>query len=136
MRADDDEDRFLHANIEEICAYCWSTSTRMRLPHPSLMALDIFTRLSALSDKTDRLAIFIPLAHSRSWSLSRDVCWEIDCTAHLVIVMGTQFYEGREHRYIDYPISEVLQMFGKGRAPRRQDQQGPTDATSDQEPVL
>lgn len=48
---------------------------------------------------------------------SRDVCWEIDFTAHLVIVMGTQFFEGREHRYIDYPISEILQMFGKASRP-------------------
>lgn len=48
---------------------------------------------------------------------SRDVCWELDCTAHLVVVMGTQYYEGREHRYLDYPLSEVLQMFGKALQP-------------------
>ncbi len=48
---------------------------------------------------------------------SREVCWELDCTAHLVIVMGTQYYEGREHRYVDYPLSEVLQMFGKASRP-------------------
>ncbi|KAF3902167.1 hypothetical protein ABW21_db0206227 [Orbilia brochopaga] len=44
---------------------------------------------------------------------TRDVCWELDTTAPLVIVMGTQFFEGREHRYVDYPLNEVLQMFGK-----------------------
>ncbi|KAK3077742.1 hypothetical protein LTS18_009435, partial [Coniosporium uncinatum] len=49
--------------------------------------------------------------------VSRDSCWEVDANAHQVIVMGTQFFEGREHRYIDYPIAEMLQMFGKaGRA--------------------
>ncbi|KAJ6067690.1 uncharacterized protein N7446_004727 [Penicillium canescens] len=48
---------------------------------------------------------------------SRDVCWELDITAHLVIVMNTQFFDGREHRYIDYPISEILQMFGKASRP-------------------
>ena len=31
--------------------------------------------------------------------------------------MGTQFFEGREHRYIDYPISDILQMFGKASRP-------------------
>ncbi|CCH43112.1 pre-mRNA-splicing helicase BRR2 [Wickerhamomyces ciferrii] len=30
----------------------------------------------------------------------------------LVIVLSTQFYEGKEHRYIDYPINEVLEMIG------------------------
>jgi pre-mRNA-splicing helicase BRR2 len=48
---------------------------------------------------------------------SRDVCWELNLTAHLVIIMGTQFFDGREHRYIDYPISEILQMFGKASRP-------------------
>jgi pre-mRNA-splicing helicase BRR2 len=48
---------------------------------------------------------------------SREVCWELDITAHLVIVMNTQFFDGREHRYIDYPISDILQMFGKASRP-------------------
>ncbi|KAF3906765.1 hypothetical protein AA313_de0204902 [Arthrobotrys entomopaga] len=44
---------------------------------------------------------------------TRDVCWELNTTAPLVVVMGTQYFEGREHRYVDYPLNEVLQMFGK-----------------------
>ncbi|KAH3683929.1 hypothetical protein WICPIJ_005129 [Wickerhamomyces pijperi] len=30
----------------------------------------------------------------------------------LVIVLSTQSYEGKEHRYIDYPINELLEMVG------------------------
>ncbi|KAH3680742.1 hypothetical protein WICMUC_000176 [Wickerhamomyces mucosus] len=30
----------------------------------------------------------------------------------LVIVLSTQFYEGKEHRYINYPINELLEMVG------------------------
>lgn len=26
--------------------------------------------------------------------------------------MGVQYYEGKEHRYVDYPITDVLQMMG------------------------
>jgi len=48
---------------------------------------------------------------------SREVCWELPLTAHLVIVMGTQYFDGREHRYIDYQISEVLQMYGRASRP-------------------
>lgn len=33
-------------------------------------------------------------------------------TGNLVIVLSTQFYEGKEHRYIDYPINELLEMIG------------------------
>jgi pre-mRNA-splicing helicase BRR2 len=35
----------------------------------------------------------------------------------MVIVMGVQFYEGKEHRYIDYPVMDVLQMMGKACRP-------------------
>ena len=108
---DGDEDRFLHANIEEIApllnrvnegALAESMSHGIGYYHEALSPSDkrIVSHLYSIG------ALQIMIA-------SRDVCWEIDCTAYLVIVMGTQFFEGREHRYIDYPISEVLQMFGK-----------------------
>lgn len=45
--------------------------------------------------------------------VSREMCWQVQCTASVVIVMGTQFFEGKEHRYVDYPLSEVLEMIGK-----------------------
>ena len=35
----------------------------------------------------------------------------------MVIIMGVQTYEGKEHRYIDYPIVDVLQMMGKACRP-------------------
>jgi pre-mRNA-splicing helicase BRR2 len=44
-------------------------------------------------------------------------CWGIEPTAHCVIIMGTQFYDGREHRHADYQISDVLQMMGRACRP-------------------
>lgn len=113
--ADDDEDRFLHASIEDIAPI-------LSRVHESALADSMSHGIGyfheALSSQDKRLVSHL---YSRGALqvivASRDVCWEIDCTAHLVIVMGTQFYEGREHRYIDYPISEVLQMFGKASRP-------------------
>jgi hypothetical protein len=32
--------------------------------------------------------------------------------SHMVITMGVQYYEGKEHHYIDYPVMDVLQMMG------------------------
>src|SRR4051794_14451451 len=29
-------------------------------------------------------------------------------TAHMVIIMGAQYYDGREHRYVDCPITGQL----------------------------
>src|ERR1700730_13450061 len=31
--------------------------------------------------------------------------------------MGVQFYEGKEHRYFDYPVMDVLQMMGRACRP-------------------
>lgn len=36
----------------------------------------------------------------------------------MVIILGVQSYEGKEHRYIDYPVMDVLQMIGKACRPR------------------
>lgn len=113
--ADDDEDRFLHASIEDIAPI-------LNAVHEGALAESMSHGIGyfheALSSNDKRIVSHL---HTRGALqviiASRDVCWDIDCTAHLVVVMGTQFYEGREHRYIDYPISEVLQMFGKASRP-------------------
>lgn len=113
--ASDDEDRFLHADIEEMGpllekiqeeALAEAVSHGIGYYHEALSAFD----KRIVKTLYDSGAIQVLVA-------SRDVCWELDCKAHLVIVMGTQFYEGREHRYIDYPLSEVVQMFGKATRP-------------------
>jgi pre-mRNA-splicing helicase BRR2 len=49
--------------------------------------------------------------------VSRDVCWSVPMTAHLVVIMGTQYYEGSQHRYRDYLLSDVLQMLGRACRP-------------------
>jgi len=35
--------------------------------------------------------------------------------------MGVQYYEGKEHRYVDYPVMDVLQMMGRACRPREDD---------------
>ena len=38
-------------------------------------------------------------------------------TAYMVIIMGVQQFEGKEHRYVDYPFTDVLQMMGRACRP-------------------
>ncbi|UZJ56862.1 hypothetical protein CBS101457_006182 [Exobasidium rhododendri] len=45
--------------------------------------------------------------------VSKEMAWSCPMKAHLVLIMSCQSYEGREHRYVDYPMSDVLQMVGK-----------------------
>nr|WCZ58359.1 U5 small nuclear ribonucleoprotein 200 kDa helicase [Paratrimastix eleionoma] len=44
---------------------------------------------------------------------THELCWGMTQVARLVVVMGTAAYEGREHRYEDYPVTEILQMMGR-----------------------
>lgn len=115
--ADDNEDRFLHVDPEQLHPI-------LKRVHEEALAealshgVGYFHEALSQSDKRivkhlyNQGAIQVLIA-------SRDVCWELDCTSHLVVVMGTQYFEGREHRYIDYPLSEVLQMFGKALRPSK-----------------
>ncbi|KZZ89423.1 Sec63 domain protein [Moelleriella libera RCEF 2490] len=115
--ADDDDNRFLHAEIEQM-------RPLLERVHEEALAealshgVGYYHEALSLNDRRivkhlyDEGAIQVLVG-------SRDVCWELESTAHLVIVMGTQYFEGREHRYVDYPVSELLQMFGKSLKPSR-----------------
>ncbi|CAM8919119.1 unnamed protein product [Rhodiola kirilowii] len=49
--------------------------------------------------------------------LASSMCWGIPLTAHLVVVMGTQYYDGRKNALTDYPVSDLLQMTGHASNP-------------------
>ncbi|KAL1882717.1 hypothetical protein VTK73DRAFT_1237 [Phialemonium thermophilum] len=115
--ADDDEDRFLHVDVEQIQKLL-DRIQEEALAEALSHGVGYYHEALSQSDKRivkhlyDNGAIQVLIA-------SRDVCWELNCTAHLVVVMGTQYFEGREHRYVDYPLSEILQMFGKALQPSK-----------------
>ncbi|GCB24855.1 pre-mRNA-splicing factor brr2 [Aspergillus awamori] len=112
---DDDEDRFLNADVNEL-APLLSRINERTLAESLTHGIGYYHEALSPTDKRIVSHLF-SIGAIQVLLASRDVCWELNLTAHLVIVMGTQFFEGREHRYIDYPISEILQMFGKASRP-------------------
>jgi len=42
----------------------------------------------------------------------------VNFPAHFVIVKGTEFYDGKLKRYVDMPITDVLQMMGRAGRPQ------------------
>jgi len=48
---------------------------------------------------------------------TREMSWGMSMNAFLVIIMNTQFYDGREHRYADYAVADILQMMGRASRP-------------------
>ena len=109
--SEDDEDRFLHTTVEEIAPLLSRISERS-LAESMSHGVGYLHEALSVSDKRIVSHLY-SMGALQLMIASRDMVWELKASAHLVIVMGTQFYEGREHRYIDYPISEVLEMFGK-----------------------
>lgn len=53
--------------------------------------------------------------------ISRNLCWAVNIAAHLVVIMDTQFYNGKIHAYEDFPVTDVLQMVGRANRPQEDD---------------
>ncbi|KAJ0021200.1 hypothetical protein Pint_30913 [Pistacia integerrima] len=49
--------------------------------------------------------------------MSSSFCWGVPLTAHLVFVMGTQYYDGQENAHTDYPVADLLRMMGHADRP-------------------
>ncbi len=49
---------------------------------------------------------------------SKDTAWSLPVASYMVVIMGVQYYEGKEHRYVDYPVMDVLQMMGRACRPK------------------
>ena len=50
------------------------------------------------------------------------LAWGVNLPARLVIVKGTEFFDGKVSRYVDYPLTDVLQMIGRAGRPGFDDQ--------------
>ncbi|KAF0687130.1 Aste57867_21101 [Aphanomyces stellatus] len=46
------------------------------------------------------------------------LAWGVNLPAHLVVVKGTEFYDPKQGRYADYPMSDILQMIGRAGRPQ------------------
>uniref|UniRef100_A0A915JER1 Helicase C-terminal domain-containing protein n=1 Tax=Romanomermis culicivorax TaxID=13658 RepID=A0A915JER1_ROMCU len=50
------------------------------------------------------------------------LAWGVNFPAHLVIIKGTEYYDGKTRRYVDFPITDVLQMMGRAGRPQYDNQ--------------
>jgi activating signal cointegrator complex subunit 3 len=46
------------------------------------------------------------------------LAWGVNFPAHLVVIKGTEFYDGKLGRYVDFPVTDVLQMMGRAGRPQ------------------
>jgi len=45
------------------------------------------------------------------------LAWGVNLPARFVIVKGTEYFDGKQSRYVDYPLTDVLQMIGRAGRP-------------------
>ncbi|KNE71806.1 hypothetical protein AMAG_16111 [Allomyces macrogynus ATCC 38327] len=45
------------------------------------------------------------------------LAWGVNTPAHLVCIKGTEFYDAKKKKYVDFPITDVLQMMGRAGRP-------------------
>eukprot|EP00039_Didymoeca_costata_P013519 m.206766 g.206766 ORF g.206766 m.206766 type:complete len:2137 (+) comp15799_c0_seq4:40-6450(+) len=46
------------------------------------------------------------------------LAWGVNMPAHLVVIKGTEFFDGKLKRYVDFPITDVMQMMGRAGRPQ------------------
>eukprot|EP01041_Mallomonas_annulata_P004134 gene4134-8214_t len=49
------------------------------------------------------------------------LAWGVNFPAHLVIVKGTEYFDGKTGGYVDFPVTDVLQMMGRAGRPQFDD---------------
>ncbi|KAF8491330.1 Sec63-domain-containing protein [Russula emetica] len=103
--ADDDEDRFLNAELSDIQPHLDHISDR-GLAETLKHGIGLYHEALSKQDKriVERLfqsgAIQVLIA-------SKDTAWSLPVSSYL----------GKEHRYVDYPVMDVLQMMGRACRP-------------------
>ena len=48
---------------------------------------------------------------------TEQLAWGMTMSAHLTIVMDTKKFDGRDNRWVDYPVSDIIQMMGRATRP-------------------
>ncbi|KAL1719126.1 Sec63 Brl domain-containing protein [Schizophyllum commune] len=117
--ADDNPDRFLNADLEAIQPHLDRLSDE-GLKECMKHGIGYYHEALSKQDKRIVQRIFESGA-IQVLVASKDTAWSLPVASYMVIIMGVQYYEGKEHRYLDYPIMDVLQMMGRACRPREDD---------------
>eukprot|EP00397_Hematodinium_sp_SG-2012_P000336 GEMP01000336.1.p1 GENE.GEMP01000336.1~~GEMP01000336.1.p1 ORF type:complete len:2004 (+),score=418.53 GEMP01000336.1:621-6632(+) len=94
--------------------------TRVTEQHlKDLLEFGIGTHHAGMNEK-DRLIVEELFVSNKIMVLvsTSTLAWGVNFPAHLVIVKGTEFFDGALKRYVDFPVTDVLQMMGRAGRPQ------------------
>ncbi|RSH79448.1 DEIH-box ATPase [Apiotrichum porosum] len=113
--ADDDEQRFLNVDPEELAPHLERLEDR-DLAEVLKYGIGYYHEALSKVDKRIVTALFESGA-IKVLVASKDTAWSLPVASYMVIIMGVQSFDGQEHRYVDYAIADVLQMMGRACRP-------------------
>ncbi|XP_021913277.1 activating signal cointegrator 1 complex subunit 3 isoform X2 [Zootermopsis nevadensis] len=119
LAAEDDPKQWLHMSEQEMQQIVGGVKdSNLKLT----LAFGIGMHHAGLQER-DRKTVEELFVHQRIQILiaTATLAWGVNFPAHLVVIKGTEYYDGKTHRYVDMPITDVLQMMGRAGRPQFDD---------------
>ncbi|GAB4820015.1 hypothetical protein N2152v2_007061 [Parachlorella kessleri] len=114
--ADDRPRQFLRVSDEEM-EQCLATVKDASLRHT--LQFGIGLHHAGLNDGDRQLVEHLYVDNKIQVLVATStLAWGVNTPAHLVIIKGTEFFDAPTKRYVDYPITDVLQMMGRAGRPQ------------------
>ncbi|GMH51646.1 hypothetical protein TrRE_jg2330 [Triparma retinervis] len=112
---DEDPRLFLHGDVD-IDAIC-STISDTALKHTLSFGIGLHHAGLSSADRDVVETLFLD-GTIQVLCATSTLAWGVNLPARLVIVKGTEFFDGKTSRYVDYPVTDVLQMMGRAGRPQ------------------
>ncbi|XP_078037665.1 activating signal cointegrator 1 complex subunit obelus [Augochlora pura] len=116
LAAEDNPKKWLHMpeeEIDNILHHVRDSNLKLSL------AFGIGLHHAGLQD-TDRRTVEELFVNNRIQVLitTATLAWGVNFPAHLVVIKGTEYYDAKTKRYVDMPITDVIQMMGRAGRPQ------------------
>uniref|UniRef100_A0A1B0CDX6 U5 small nuclear ribonucleoprotein 200 kDa helicase n=1 Tax=Lutzomyia longipalpis TaxID=7200 RepID=A0A1B0CDX6_LUTLO len=116
LASEDNPKQFLHTSEEEM------EQILMNIHDPNLkltLAFGIGLHHAGLQEKDRKTCEELFLNRKiQVLVATATLAWGVNLPAHLVVIKGTEYYDGKQKRYVDMPITDVLQMMGRAGRPQ------------------
>mmetsp|Transcript_22044 Transcript_22044/g.47942 ORF Transcript_22044/g.47942 Transcript_22044/m.47942 type:complete len:2140 (-) Transcript_22044:37-6456(-) len=107
---------FLHCDEEYVEAIAQTLNDKA-LQHTITFGIGLHHAGLTSRDRETVERLFLE-GHIQVLIATATLAWGVNLPAHLVIVKGTEFFDGKLSRYVDYPVTDILQMMGRAGRPQ------------------
>ncbi len=102
---------FLHCDEDYISAIAQSLNDKV-LRHTITFGVGLHHAGLTSRDRETVETLYLD-GHIQVLIATATLAWGVNLPAYLVIVKGTEYFDGKLSRYVDYPVTDILQMMGR-----------------------